>query len=950
VKFIAACRALALCLPMLVLSGVSGQAQSIDPDVIRRAQEQLGATNLGPSPSMQLDQSRSSGEARDAAAGALPRMTAEERAFRREQSRLALEELYTPSPIEREYQQRLNEPQLRQFGYDLFQSSEAGSGPLTGQVSDDYVLGVGDELVVSFQGATNDSRTVRVDREGRVIVGQLSPIRAAGRTLGAVRRDLQAATRQSMLGTEVYASLGSVRAITVFVGGEVASPGQYQLTSLADLANAVARAGGIRKSGSLRRVRVVRGGSTLTVDLYGLIGIGSPPSVRLRDGDRVIVPVIGDTVAVVGNVARPAIYEIAGRVTVDSLLSYAGGTLRPRGNTLSISRIRADGSEDFIPVVEPDDLVMPGDVLQAIGGSPGGAVGRVSLRGFALNRGARSLTAAPTVRDLVGSPTDLRLGTYTPMAVLVRRDPVTAAREFEPVNLIEALGPGPSVPLRSNDRLYLFSRADIEFINRAEVRRIVLGQPNERPSCEPLEQFAALVRDTQSARFNTVIRGSYIVNRNGQEDIAGGAALSRGSVRDTRSALERAPVAPLDERMADERALDPRYEREVAGGAAYGADRYRDEDERGDGADSLRRRVEQARERDEEDPDCPSVFKEEPDLLPVLIENAIGVGGAVRRPAAYPVAGTVTPQVLASTAEGLITRAEDVIVDIIRSSGTESQIERLGVQTLASLGGVTLRAGDDIRFNAAQPQYEPGAVLLTGEFGRPGLYSIRKGETLSQLIARAGGLSAHAYPYGAVFTRRVVKELQEEGFRRTARELNTGLLAVAARRETSGDSLVAAARLVESLGTVEAPGRVVVEADPRVLALRPDLDTVLEPGDAIYMPKVPSFVLALGDVSNPSALQFVAGKGVFDYLRESGGTQRTADEGQVFIVFPNGAAQPVRNSLWRRRNIEVPPGSTIVVPKNVDPLRTLDLVRDVTTILAQLATSVATVAILSDNN
>jgi len=116
---------------------------------------------------------------------------------------------------------------------------------------------------------------------------------AAGRTIGAVRRDLAAATKRTLLGTEVYVSVGTVHAITVFVGGEVDRPGQYNLTSLSDIGSALALAGGVRRSGSLRNVRIVRGGGGVTVDLYGLLGIGTPPASRLRDGDRIIVPVIG---------------------------------------------------------------------------------------------------------------------------------------------------------------------------------------------------------------------------------------------------------------------------------------------------------------------------------------------------------------------------------------------------------------------------------------------------------------------------------------------------------------------------------------------------------------------------------------------------------------------------------------------------------------------------------
>jgi polysaccharide biosynthesis/export protein len=133
-----------------------------------------------------------------------------------------------------------------------------------------------------------------------------------------------------------------------------------------------------------------------------------------------------------------------------------------------------------------------------------------------------------------------------------------------------------------------------------------------------------------------------------------------------------------------------------------------------------------------------------------------------------------------------------------------------------------------------------------------------------------------------------------------------------------------------------------------VLAARPDLDIVLESGDTVYMPKRPSFVLALGDVNNPSALQYVQSKDAAGYLREAGGPLATADRSRIFVVLPDGTAQPLRRGGWSGSNkTALPPGSTIIVPKNIDPLYTLDLIKDVTTILAQIATAIGTVAILA---
>jgi protein involved in polysaccharide export with SLBB domain len=902
-------------------------AQGIDPRVLQQVQGQLGS---GPNAGDAVDRARDQGDQRQSTAAGADRATRvdtrEEQELRRAEARAGLARLYRPSPIEREFRERLADPTLKQFGYDLFQSASGATGGLTGAVGDDYVIGVGDDVVVQFQGATNDSKTVRVSRDGRLVVGALPPISAAGRSIAAVTRDLQAATRRTLLGTEVFISLGSVRAATVFVGGEVDRPGQYNLTALSDVSAALAQAGGVRRSGSLRNVRIVRGGSSINVDLYGLLGIGSPPSVRLRDGDRIIVPVIGDTVAVSGSVARPGIYEIRAGASLGSVLSYAGGALRPRGNQIAISRIGADGSEQYLRAASLSTTMVPGDAIQLTGGSAGGSTGRVVLRGFVSNPGARALVAAPTVRDLLGDVTDLKSDTYLPMAVLIRRDPATASRVFQPVNLLSALTSRPGVALRSDDRLYVFSRDDIDFLNRTAVRRVVLGQSNTLTECASLDRLETLVRDSQTTRFNVVTRTAFIVERGGQSDLAAtGGSISTASRGGDASLRTGDDQVGLRRRTSDPQ---PRLSDEDADGAGFSSQAQRPSNGR-----------------------CPAVFEEEPELLPVLIENAVAIGGAVRRPGAYPIAGTVSAADLAAVAEGVLTSASEMTLDVSRANGSTVTQERIATEGYpTALAQTLVRAGDDLRFNAAQPQFEPGGVLLTGEFNRPGLYSIRKGETLSQLIARAGGLSPLAYPYGAIFTRRSVKELQQEGLRRTSRELTNSLLAVSARKEGSGDALLAGQSLIQQLATVEAPGRVVVEADPRVLAMRGDLDTVLESGDAVVMPKMPNFVLALGDVSNPGALQFIKDKSVGEYLRETGGTQSTADKGRIFIVLPNGTSQPVGGRGWGRAdNSVIPPGSTIIVPKNIDPLYKLDLAKDVTGIIASLLTSVATVAILATN-
>lgn len=853
--------------------------------------------------------------------------TQEEQELRRREALQRLSQLYTPSLIEQDYRQRLGDDNLRQFGYELFQAGEAPTGVRSGAIGNDYVLGIGDEVQISFRGAQTSNETVFVDRDGRIITAGLPPVQAAGRTLGQVRSELQAQTKRTMLATDIFVSVGEVRSVSIFIGGEVARPGQYSLSSVTDIATALSQAGGVRRSGSLRQVRLVRaGGGTINVDLYGMFGIGSLPNVKLRDGDRIIVPVIGPTIAVVGAVARPGIYELRGKETISSVVAFSGGAVRQRGAQVVLSRIDADGTESFHRAADPGAPALGGDAIQVVGSSAGGAIGRVRLSGHVDNKGARPLMSAGTVADLVGSSENLRPDTYMLAAVLRRRDPYSGGQIYEVVNLASELRRHSSTALTSDDELVVFSRADIEFLNSSSVRKVVRGEDIDPYSCRALSNFRTLVKDSTPGRFGALTRGVFAGP--GIDDTKKKAALEQTPLS---SRLNKTVVAP-DVPSERDLLLDPEL-REL---------QRREENRR----EFSRREDEERYFRRDMETRCPAIFDEQPELLPVLLDSAVSVGGAVRRSGVYPVGGTVTARDLSLVADGLLPGARGLMFDITYAVGGVERVEDGG----SALQTTMLSAGDDIRFSTIEGVFEAKGVQLTGEVMRPGNYTIRKGERLSDLIQRAGGLSPQAYPYGTVFTRESVRKSQLEGFQRTARELNNSLLTIAARSRdgASGDGLAGAAAMIEALTNIEPTGRMVVEADPRVLAIRPDLDTVLEGGDTIHVPKQANFVLALGDVNNPGALQYVNGKTPAAYLSEAGGTLATADRKRAFIVLPDGTAQPIQIGGWSGgKGLPPPPGTTIIVPKNIDPLYRLTIMRDITTIVAQLATSAATVAILA---
>ena len=128
---------------------------------------------------------------------------------RREAQLAAAAVAESTSPLEVDYQVRSDIEELSQYGYDIFRNVAPGNATETGRVPERYIIGIGDSLVLTLVGSTDRSITLRVDREGRIIIPDVGPIPVSGRSFGDVRRDIEDQVHAAMLGTEVYVSLGA---------------------------------------------------------------------------------------------------------------------------------------------------------------------------------------------------------------------------------------------------------------------------------------------------------------------------------------------------------------------------------------------------------------------------------------------------------------------------------------------------------------------------------------------------------------------------------------------------------------------------------------------------------------------------------------------------------------------------------------------------------------------
>lgn len=257
---------------------------------------------------------------------------------------------------------------------------------------------------------------------------------------------------------------------------------------------------------------------------------------------------------------------------------------------------------------------------------------------------------------------------------------------------------------------------------------------------------------------------------------------------------------------------------------------------------------------------------------------------------------------------------------------------------------------NDYIFVRAVPEWDLyTTVTISGEVKYPGVYTIKKGETLSDLIERAGGYTDRAFLPGAIFTRESVRESQrrsiDEMVQRLERELYTASAAGTASSLTSEDAKLVEMetqqkrRMLDMLRQTRATGRVVIRLeDPPTLLKKTPYDLLLEEGDRLHIPREAQTINVAGNVLNPSSFIFEPYSTYNDYIEKAGGYGRNADRSRVYLLKADGSAVRVGH-LKKPPYIER--GDTIIVPEKIQVASDLRRTSDIVDIVYKTAISAA---------
>jgi protein involved in polysaccharide export with SLBB domain len=384
---------------------------------------------------------------------------------------------------------------LKPFGYDLFKDSTSTFAPVTDvPVPANYIVGPGDRLVVQLFGSQNRTLRLQVGRDGRINFPELGPVSVSGRSYESVAADLEQRVAQQMIGTRASVSMGDTRSIRLFVMGEANRPGSYTVSGLSTISSALYAAGGIKPIGSLRDIQVKRQGAVIRrFDLYDLLLRGDTgDDTKLLPGDVIFIPPIGPTVAVDGEVHRPAIYELKGNTNVSDIVKIAGG-LTSEADTSRAALVRVNDRLARVVVnvklaerTGRDELLRNGDSLRILRLRPTIDEG-VSVDGHVFNPTPVAWHDGMRLTDVIGSVDELRPNADLNYILIRRELPPDRRVVMLSADLAAALRAPASpenVQLRPRDRLIVF---DVEAGRRQvldplieEVRRQSrIDQPTE---------------------------------------------------------------------------------------------------------------------------------------------------------------------------------------------------------------------------------------------------------------------------------------------------------------------------------------------------------------------------------------------------------------------------------------------------------------------------------------
>ncbi|MDO6443715.1 SLBB domain-containing protein [Marinobacter sp. 2_MG-2023] len=349
----------------------------------------------------------------------------------------------------------------------------------------------------------------------------------------------------------------------------------------------------------------------------------------------------------------------------------------------------------------------------------------------------------------------------------------------------------------------------------------------------------------------------------------------------------------------------------------------------------------------------PVVRRLKAQATPLAPQQTMTISGPVRYPGEYPLPATGKVKDAIVMAGGLTDSALMLDAELARRNLSVDGVEQTQLRTVSLADAmndeteIQLQSRDRLMVRSIPLFGATRTIKLGGEVVYPGEYTFSDGETLVDVLERAGGLTSNAFPQGAVFTRKKLRELEAQRLREAEERLQGDLLGVQLDGDNFGGQNAQRVEQVQGLlddvQSSRPVGRMVIDL-ASVLEDSSYQSIRLQDGDSLNIPTIPQAVSVFGEVQFPTSHLHSAGLTVDDYLERSGGPTRQADENRVYVVKADGSVMLPEKSAWfGGRSQQLQPGDTVIMPIDVDRLNQLELWTNVSQIVYQMALGAAAV-------
>lgn len=817
------------------------------------------------------------------------------------------------NPIEPEEEEFLaleDEDELKAFGYDVFANAPQTFAPTMDiAIPSGYIIGPGDSISIQVFGKEKDELELEVNREGQIVFPAHGPFTVSGLTFSEMKRLLTAKIKEKIIGVDVVVGMASLRSMRVFVLGDAFKPGPYTLSSLSSITHAIFAAGGISDIGSLRNIQLKRAGKLVnTLDLYELLINGDSSSdLLLQSGDVVFIAPKGATVSVDGEVRRPAIYELLPEDDFADVLAMSGGTLPTAfAKTTQVERynqnsLRSVINVDFTSESDLSTKVQAGDAVHVMKAAEVfeqsvTVIGAVTRPGkYQWKAGQRITDILPNVDSHLLHSADLNY------SIIVREIDVARNIEIIQFDLAKAIeNPAgiDNVALEGRDTVLVFSNVEDLVESKISLNSLAFTQE----SLEKKEQELAKEK-YKLKQFWLKYGDEEIAKGDVDEDAVAAAKLLEESIAQFSGGKVEEEVNLKELTLfSRQRLLQPIIER-------------------------LKRQGKRGQ--------------------PIQLVEA---DGEVKFPGIYPLAKNARVADLVAAAGGLTESAYIERSELTRNSIVNHMAQQSSISLSLSkaLNGnkennPLLAAKDRLNVHKVPAWSENNVIELRGEFVFPGKYTVRRGESLADLIKKAGGFTDFAHQEGSVFTRVQLRELEQQNLLKLTSDLRIQMASKSMTDDDFSQSYTEVQQMLADMVNVQPVGRLVIDL-PKMVE-DDNYDILLESGDVLYVPTQKNSINVVGQVQVTSSHVFDENLIAEDYLAQSGGSKKRADEDRIYIISANGSIKMMNAGNWFTSDAgsDLKPGDTIVVPLDAEYMGNLDLWASVTQIIYNSAVALAAI-------